>query len=77
MKHNTGEEQNRAFSELSSSRGHAQQGMALATPAPGLWGQVFVTSTASVGTPKPRYPHLSSRNNAHYTLAKWDEKTKG
>jgi hypothetical protein len=76
MKRNNGKEQNRASSELSNSRGHAQQGMAHATLAPDLWGQGSVTSTALVGTPKHRYPHLSSKNNAHYTLAKWDEKTK-
>jgi hypothetical protein len=38
------------------------------------WEKAFA---ASVGTHKHHYPHPSFKNNVHYTLAKWDEKTKG
>jgi hypothetical protein len=78
MKRDTGKERNRAFWEPSTSRGHAQQGLAdAATLTVGLWEQAFATSTAWDGTPKHRYPHPSFKYNAHYTPAKWDEKTKG
>ena len=76
MKRNTGKGQNGSLSDRSNSRGHEQQGMSHETLDPDLWGQVSVTSTVLGGTPKHRYPHFSSRNNTHYTLARWDEKTK-